>query len=132
MAYSYQELIVWQKAVEFVVVVYRATASFPKEEVYGLTSQLRRAAVSIPSNIAEGQGRLTEGEFRHFLGQARGSLWELNTQIEIARRLNFLSAIAYQNIQNSAAEVGKILNGLIGSDLTRHMSKRAHRLTTNN
>jgi four helix bundle protein len=78
---SYTELIVWQKAIVLVADVYRATKLFPKEEMYGLISQLRRAAVSVPSNIAEGQGRLSTGEFRHFLGNARGSLFEVQTQI---------------------------------------------------
>jgi four helix bundle protein len=126
MPYSYRELIAWQQGVEFVVAIYRATAAFPKEEIYGLTSQLRRAAVSIPSNIAEGQGRLTEGEFRHFLGQARGSLWELNTQLEIARRLNFLAPHQHTSVQNQADELGKILNGLISSDLTRQKRPSAN------
>ena len=123
MKYSYRELIAWQKGVEFVVALYRATATFPKEELYGLTSQLRRAAVSIPSNIAEGQGRLTEGEFKHFLGQARGSLWELQTQLEIAYRLQFLSRAQYEVIHKMADDLGKILNGLIGSDLSRRGKK---------
>ncbi|MBZ5509754.1 MAG: four helix bundle protein [Acidobacteriia bacterium] len=132
MPYSYRELIAWQKGVEFVVALYRATATFPKEEIYGLTSQLRRAAVSVPSNIAEGQGRLTEGEFKHFLGQARGSLWELQTQIEIAYRLQFLSAAQYEVIHKMADELGKILNGLIGSDLSRGGKKPPTPPATNN
>lgn len=122
----------WQKAVDFVVEIYKATSAFPIEEVYGLVSQLRRAAVSVPSNIAEGQGRLTEGEFRHFLGQARGSLWELNTQLEIARRLGYVSPAQHSYIQHMADELGKLLNGLMGSDLTRQASKGSQRLTTNN
>jgi four helix bundle protein len=84
---SYRELIAWQKAMDFVTEVYRATRTFPKEEIYGMTSQLRRAAVSIPSNIAEGQGRQTTGEFRQFLGHARGSLLETETQIVLSERL---------------------------------------------
>lgn len=132
MTYSYRELIAWQKGVEFVVALYRATATFPKEEIYGLTSQLRRAAVSVPSNIAEGQGRLTEGEFKHFLGQARGSLWELQTQLEIAYRLQFLSRAQYEVIHKMADELGKILNGLIGSDLSRRGKKPPTPPATNN
>ncbi len=81
---NYRDLIAWQKAMDLIEQVYRATASFPKEEVYGLTSQARRSAVSIPSNIAEGQGRRTTGEFLHQLSVAHGSLRELETQILIA------------------------------------------------
>ena len=84
---SYRDLIVWQRAMELVVDVYGMTRSFPECERYGLSSQLRRSAVSIPSNIAEGQGRLTRGEFRQFLGHARGSLSEVETQVSIATRL---------------------------------------------
>ncbi len=84
-----QDLVAWQKAIAFVKLVYKATADFPPEERYGLTSQMRGSAVSVPSNIAEGQGRSTPGEFRQFLGQARGSLYELETQIVIATDLGF-------------------------------------------
>src|SRR5208283_794307 len=88
---SYEDLMVWKKAMELVFAVYAATAQFPREEVYGLTSQMRRSAVSIPSNIAEGQGRATKGEFVQFLAHARGSLFELETQILISERLGYLS-----------------------------------------
>ena len=87
---NYRDLIVWQKAMDLVQAVYKITAGFPKEELYGLTSQLRRAAVSIPSNIAEGQGRRTTGDFQRFLAIANGSLREVETQILIAKRLNYL------------------------------------------
>ena|SRR6185312_16725328 len=83
MGCSYRDLIVWQKATAMVTDIYRSTQHFPREEMFGLTSQLRRSAVSVASNIAEGQGRLSKGEFRHFLGQARGSLIELETQVFI-------------------------------------------------
>lgn len=89
MARTYRELLVWQKAKALAVHTYKATADFPRTETYGLVSQIRRAAVSVPSNIAEGQGRLTSGEFRHFLGQARGSLLEAETQLAIAPELGF-------------------------------------------
>jgi four helix bundle protein len=89
MARSYRELLVWQKAKSLAVNVFRATESFPQSQLYGLTSQLRRAAVSVASNIAEGQGRLITGEFRHFLGPARGSLLEMETQLAIALDLGF-------------------------------------------
>jgi four helix bundle protein len=88
--HSYQELIGWQKSVNLVTQVYRVTQKFPRDEVYGLTSQLRRAAISIPSNIAEGQGRLSTGEFKQYLGHARGSTFELESQILIARNLGFV------------------------------------------
>ena len=89
-ARSYRELLVWQKAKALAVHIYQATEQFPRNETYGLTSQIRRAAVSVASNIAEGQGRLTLGEFLHFLGQARGSLLELDTQVAIALDLEYL------------------------------------------
>ena len=84
MSHSYRDLIVWQEAKTLAVEVYRCSEAFPKHEIYGLTSQIRRSAVSIVSNIAEGQGRLTKGEFIQFLGHSRGSLLELLTQLEIA------------------------------------------------
>lgn len=115
MSYRYQDLIVWQKAKAFAGDVYRATESFPKSEVYGLSSQLRRAALSVASNIAEGQGRLTRGEFRHFLGQARGSLLELETQLAIAVDLDFLQESERVVLQEKSTEIRKILNGLIES-----------------
>ena len=88
MVRSYRDLIAWQKAVELVTEVYLVSKKFPHEELFGLMSQLRRAAVSIPSNIVEGQGRLGRKEFQHFLGNARGSLGEVETQIIIARSRN--------------------------------------------
>jgi four helix bundle protein len=110
---GHKELIVWQKAMEMVTEIYRLTQNFPKEELYGLVSQMRRAAVSIPSNIAEGHGRQSKGEFRQFLGIARGSYAELETQIEIAKNLGFL---ANPNpIDEQLAEVGRLLNGLLRS-----------------
>jgi four helix bundle protein len=113
---SYKDLIAWQKAMDFVAAIYSATKHFPKDdERYCLTSQLRRAALSIPSNIAEGQGRLTAGEFRQFLGHARGSLLEAETQIEVARKLNYLAAEEVDNLLRTPAEVGRVLNGLLAS-----------------
>jgi four helix bundle protein len=87
----YQDLVAWQKAIEFVKRIYVITSDFPQEEMFGLKSQMRRSAVSIPSNIAEGQGRATAGEFHQFLGHARGSLYELETQIVIAGELRYFS-----------------------------------------
>jgi four helix bundle protein len=115
MGKSYRDLVAWQKAMDLVATVYRASARFPRDEIYGLTSQLRRAAVSIPSNIAEGQGRYGAAEFRHFLRQANGSLMELETQLLIAERLDYITPEEANKLLNDAAEVGKILNGLIAS-----------------
>ena len=108
---SYRELIAWQKAMDFVAEVYRVTRKFPKDEMYGVTSQLRRAGVSIPSNIAEGQGRQTTGEFRQFLGHARGSLLETETQILLSERLEYLDHETAEIPLKQSAELGRILNG---------------------
>ena len=115
---DFRELIVWQKAMEMVTDIYRATQAFPADERFGLTSQLRRAAVSVPSNIAEGQGRLTRGEFRQFLGNAKGSLAEVETQLMIARNLSYLADP--QPLLEQAAEVARLLNGLLRSLTTDH------------
>jgi len=112
---SYQDLIASQKAMDLVEEIYKTTRGFPKDELYGLTSQLRRAVVSIPSNIAEGQGRLTPGEFKQFLGHARGSLLETETQIALAGRLKYISTEEMSHLLQLSGEVGRILNGLIGS-----------------
>ena len=109
---SYRELIAWQKAMDLVVQVYEMTRTFPREEIYGLTSQLRRAAVSIPSNIAEGQGRRSSKEFVRFLGIAYGSLQETETQIILATRLGYLEAVQEAQVLEQCAEVGKLINGL--------------------
>jgi four helix bundle protein len=114
-SHKYRDLIVWQKAKALAVEVYRATEGFPRNEIYGLTSQLRRAAISIPSNIAEGQGRLTKGEFAHFLGQARGSLLELETQFAIALDLHLVNEVDFKGLEQRSLEVGRLLNGLIES-----------------
>ncbi len=112
---SHRDLIVWQKAMDLVVTVYRATDTFPKSETYGLTSQIRRAITSIPANIAEGQGRRLTKEFVYFLANARGSLWELDTHLESATRLGFLSADSHYELQSQLDEVGRMLNGLMRS-----------------
>jgi four helix bundle protein len=114
-ARSYRELLVWQKAKAHAVQIYRATEQFPKAETYSLTSQMRRAAVSVASNIAEGQGRLTRGEFLHFLGQARGSLLELDTQLAIALDLNYLKPDQYETLDREIYQVLGLLNRLIES-----------------
>jgi len=99
----------------FVLDVYRCTRAFPKIETYGLTSQLRRAAVSVPSNIAEGQARRSTGEFKQFLGNARGSLTEVETQILIARDLGYLEQYRVETLLGAAAEIGRMLNGLLAA-----------------
>jgi four helix bundle protein len=115
MARSYRELLVWQKAKTLAVHTYKATANFPRAETYGITSQIRRAAVSVASNIAEGQGRLTSGEFRHFLGQARGSLLEAETQLAIALDLGFLERSEYEALDRESYQVLGLLDRLLNS-----------------
>jgi len=112
---SYRDLIVWKKAMSLVLNIYRSTNAFPKTETYGLASQLRRAAVSIPSNIAEGQARLSTAEFKQSLGHARGSLMEVETYILLAQELGYLERDQSENLLAGTAEVGKILNGLLNS-----------------
>lgn len=111
----FRDLTVWQKAMDYVVAVYELTRGFPKEEQYGLTSQLRRAAVSIPSNIAEGHGRQTTRDSLHFLSVAYGSLNETQTQIIIGLRLGFLDKAQCSRLQEMSNEVGRLLNGLSNS-----------------
>ena len=105
----------WQKAINLVVETYAVTERFPKHELYGLTSQIRRAAVSVPSNIAEGQAHYSKPEFRHFLQHARGSLAELETQVLIAERLKYMDSETSHRLDRMAEEVGRIINGLIAS-----------------
>jgi four helix bundle protein len=123
MSHSYRDLVVWREAKNLAIEVYRVSEQFPKTEIYGLIAQLRRCAISVPSNIAEGQGRLTKGEFIQFLGQARGSLLELLTQLEIAVELGYLSAENFQTLDSKAASVLRFLNGLLAS--LRSQSKAA-------
>jgi four helix bundle protein len=111
----YQELIVWQKAMELSKAVYQLTKSFPDDERFGLTSQLRRASVSVPSNISEGQGRLTAGEFKQFLGTARGSVFEVETQIQLAAAFGYIANLEADRIIDQTSEVSRMLNGLIRS-----------------
>lgn len=112
---NYQDLIAWRKAMDLVKMIYKVTKDFPKEEVYGLTAQIRRAAVSIPSNIAEGQGRTSSKEFQNFLSIAHGSVREVETQILIAQHLNYLPTEQAQHILNQAGEVGRLIKGLWNS-----------------
>jgi four helix bundle protein len=115
MGQSYRELIAWQKAMDFVTNVYGTTKSFPRDELYGLASQLRRAAVLIPTNIAEGQARFSPQEFFFFLARARGSLVEVETQLLTAQNLSYFTPEHGKQLLDRAAELGRILNGLIAS-----------------
>ena len=110
---SYRDLRIWQEAIDLALTVYRMTTSFPKHELYGLTSQMRRAAVSIPSNIAEGKGRGSDRDFGRFLFQARGSLLELQTQVLIAHGLKYLTEEQTTSLTDETDALGRGLNGLI-------------------
>ena len=112
---SYRDLEVWQKAMDLVVECYQLTKSFPKTEIYGLTSQLQRAAVSIPANIAEGRERQYKKEFIQHLSIAYGSLADLETHIQIAERLKYLNNNKVKQISDKTAEVGRMINDLIKS-----------------
>ena len=113
MAQDYRDLIVWQKAIELTVCIYRLTCTFPKEELYGLSSQMRRASVSVASNIAEGRGRLNTAEFRQFLGLAQGSVYELQTQLIVAKSLSLGDESALNNAESLGNEVSKMLTSFI-------------------
>ena len=113
MSNSYKALEVWQLAIELVTQVYAVTRQFPREELYALTSQLRRAAISVPSNIAEGQGRLSAGEFRQFLGHARGSLMEIETQLIIASNLGYLAPERLAELSRMCERVSQMLYRLL-------------------
>ena len=115
MASSFRDLRVWQSAMKLATDIYRATGNFPRHELYGLSQQMRRAAVSIPSNIAEGKGQHTNRFFAQFLFHARGSLLELETQIEIAQALNYLKSEDAQLLRGQSTAVGRSLTGLINS-----------------
>ena len=110
---SYRELQVWQRSIQLATSVYRFTAGFPRDEVYGLSSQMKRAAVSVASNIAEGYGRLSVGEYRQFLGIARGSALELQTQFEIARRLGIGEDGVLTETEALSEQVSKMLYAMI-------------------
>ena len=110
---SYQDLIAWQKSMDLAYEVFILTKQFPKEELYGLTSQLRRAGVSVPSNIAEGQGRRNDREFAHFLDIAHGSICELETQVMLAQRFEYIGAEHATPVLAVAAEVGRLVSGLV-------------------
>ena len=113
MASDYKDLLVWQKAMDLVVSVYEITKAFPHEERFGLTNQVRRAAVSIASNIAEGQGRRTNPDFARFLRMANGSRQEVETQLLIAARLKMLDEVAVIAIHDQLIEIGRMISGLL-------------------
>ncbi len=126
---KYSELIVWQRAMDLVEQVYKISRQFPKEELYGLTSQMRKAVVSIPSNIAEGQSRAGSREFLYHLSVARGSLSEVETQLMIAERLGYLEKERLASVLEKSLEVGRLIHGLssaiaerCGTPGTRHSS----------
>jgi four helix bundle protein len=110
--HGHRDLAVWQKSMSLVTDIYNATRCFPRDEVFGLSSQIRRAAISIPSNLAEGHGRNSRREFRQFIGQARGSLLESETQLEIAQNLGYVSGKVALELLSRAREIGRMLNGL--------------------
>ena len=110
---DYTQLETWQRAMDLAEAVYAATRGYPKEEMYGLIAQTRRSAVSVPSNIAEGQGRGSSREFVRFLAVARGSLCELQTQILLAQRFRYLDADRSANLMDQSWTVGRLINGLI-------------------
>lgn len=115
MPQGYEGLVAWQKAMDVAEVVYHLTESFPKHELYSLTQQLRRAAVFVPSNIAEGHARYLQRDFRHFLRQARGSLAEIETQLRLAGRLRYLESSAIAPVLNQTDELGRVITGLINA-----------------
>jgi four helix bundle protein len=111
----HRKLTLWQKSVDFVAYIYSTLKKFPAEEKYGIVSQMQRASISIPSNIAEGAARKTRKEFMQFLYTARGSVSELDTQIEICLRLQYITLQQYKELQDRLDEISKMLNGLISS-----------------
>ncbi|MCE5267049.1 MAG: four helix bundle protein [Planctomycetaceae bacterium] len=112
---NYRDLILWQKAMDLVELVYHLTSAFPQDELYGLRSQLRRASVSIPSNIAEGEGRDSAGDFVRFLAIANGSRREVETQAMIAQRLGYITEQQCSDVLALASEVGRLRQGLVES-----------------
>ncbi|MBD3903682.1 four helix bundle protein [Chryseobacterium sp. Ch-15] len=112
---NFKELLVWQKSINFVTEIYELTNGFPKSEMYGLTSQIRRASISIPSNIAEGNSRRSVADYLQFLKISRGSSAEVETQLIIAQNLKFLNEEHYLKLNQDIIEISKMLNGLINS-----------------
>lgn len=117
-ARSYRDLDAWRESVELAAHIYRLTESWPKSEQYGLVAQVRRASTSVPANIAEGQGRLHRGDFVHHLSIARGSLYETESHLFVARRLNFIDDELLAGVERQSSLVARLLNGLIRSQRT--------------
>ena len=115
MGTSFKDLVVWQRAIQLSIEIYHLTSSFPKSEQFGLTNQMRRASVSVASNIAEGNGRSTKGEYRQFLGIAKGSICELQTQLVISKALELGPAIAFEPAEKFSADVSRMLIALMAS-----------------
>lgn len=109
---AYYDLDVWKKAMDLVISIYEVSASFPREEIFGLTSQLRRSAVSVPSNVAEGHSRKSTAEFLRHISIAQGSLGELETQLLICERLGYLKSTRREELAQVSAEIGRMLSGL--------------------
>lgn len=116
---NYRDLIAWQRAMDLTEAVYTAAASWPKTEMFGLTRQAKAAAVSVPCNIAEGQGRRGDAEFRHFLSIAHGSVREVETCVLLAERLGFLKARETEQLLDHAGEVGRLVTGLANAIPTK-------------
>ena len=110
---NFKELLVWQKSIDFVTEIYKITEHFPKYEMYGLTSQIRRASVSVPSNIAEGNSRRSKPDYLQFLKISRGSCAEVETQLLISKNLQFINETQYLKLNQNIIEISKMLNGLI-------------------
>ena len=115
MSGTYEDLTVWRKAIDFVLFIYALTKRFPADELYSLVKQLRRAAISIASNIAEGKGRISDRDLLHFLAMSRGSLFEVKTQLVIAKELGYIDAESMREASARIAQLGRLLNGLINS-----------------
>jgi four helix bundle protein len=115
----HEKLEAWSKAIELVIDVYKSSEHFPKEERYGLTSQIRRAAVSIPANLAEGAGRRSQKEFAHFLSNSQGSASELETELIIAHKLGYLDKATFDRLIEQLERIGRLITGLV-----RHVSRQ--------
>lgn len=110
---SYRDLLIWQKSMDLIVDIYKVSAKFPKEEIYGLTAQIRRASISVPSNMAEGYGRRSTGDYKRFLNMALGSLFEVQTQLEVSKRLKYLGENEFEPLNELSYEIERMTNSLI-------------------